>query len=128
MFSDFMRVLVTGACGFVGSRVLRRLCESLPGAKFTGLDNLSRAGSERNQALLRELGVSFVLGDVRRPSDFEALPDVDWVIDAAANPSVVAGVDGATGSREMIDNNLVGTVNMLEFCRARGAGFILLST
>lgn len=123
-----MRILITGACGFVGSRVLRRLRESLPDAKFTGLDNLSRSGSERNQEVLRKLGATFVRGDVRRPGDFEALPDVDWVIDAAANPSVMAGVDGTTGSREIIENNLVGTVNMLEFCRERRAGFILLST
>jgi CDP-paratose 2-epimerase len=53
---------------------------------------------------------------------------VDWVIDAAANPSVLAGVDGRSSSRQLIEHNLSGTVNMLEFCRARGAGFILLST
>ena len=58
----------------------------------------------------------------------EALPATDFVIDAAANPSVLAGVDGQTSSRELVDHNLTGTINVLEYCKAHRAGFILLST
>ena len=128
VFSKTMCILVTGACGFVGSRILRRLRASLENVELLGLDNLCRAGSERNRATLKELGVKFIHADVRSASDFEALPAVDWVIDAAANPSVLAGLDGKSSSRQVIEHNLLGTVNMLEFCRSRGAGFILLST
>jgi CDP-paratose 2-epimerase len=67
-------------------------------------------------------------GDIRMASDLETLPPVDWVIDAAANPSVLAGVDGKTSSRQLIEHNLQGTLNMLEFCKQHRAGFILLST
>jgi len=123
-----MRILVTGACGFVGGRILRRLRESLENAELAGFDNLCRAGSEQNRSTLKELGVKFFHGDVRSASDFESLPEVDWVVDAAANPSVLAGVDGRTSSRQVIEHNLLGTANMLEFCRAHGAGFVLLST
>ncbi len=123
-----MRILITGACGFVGNRLLRKLRESLENVELLGLDNLCRAGSERNRDTMKELGVKFIHGDVRNASDFESLPAVDWVIDAAANPSVLAGMDGKSSSRQVIEHNLNGTVNMLEFCRSRGAGFILLST
>lgn len=123
-----MKVLITGACGFVGSRLLRRLRESLAHAELWGLDNLCRAGSETNRSLLKELGVKFIHGDVRNASDFESLPAVDWVIDAAANPSVLAGVDGQGSSRQVIEHNLSGTVNMLEYCRRHRAGFVLLSS
>ncbi len=123
-----MHILVTGACGFVGSNVLRRFREALPSATLIGIDNFCRPGSERNRAALRALNVNVLHGDVRAASDFEALPEVDWVIDAAANPSVLAGVDGRTSSRQLVEHNLGGTINMLEYCRARGAGFILLST
>jgi CDP-paratose 2-epimerase len=123
-----MRILVTGACGFVGSRLLRRLRESLENVELLGMDNLCRAGSETNRATLKELGVKFFHGDVRSASDFESLPPVDWVIDAAANPSVLAGVDGQSSSRQVVEHNLNGTVNMLEFCKRHGAGFVLLST
>src|SRR5947209_8307890 len=100
-----MRILVTGACGFVGTRILRRLKESLTGVSLVGMDNLCRAGAETNRAALRELGVRFVHGDVRSASDFESLPAVDWVIDAAANPSVLAGMDGQSSSRQVIEHN-----------------------
>ena len=50
------------------------------------------------------------------------------MIDAAANPSVLAGVDGKTSSRQLVEHNLGGTVNLLEYCKARRAGFVLLST
>ena len=98
------------------------------GCALLGMDNFCRPGSERNRAALKDLGVALFHGDVRAASDFDPLPAVDWVIDAAANPCVLAGVDGRTSSRQLVEHNLFGTVNMLEFCRARGAGIILLST
>lgn len=58
----------------------------------------------------------------------EALPAIDWTIDAAANPSVLAGVDGITSSRQLVEHNLQGTVNLLELAKRRHAGCILLST
>jgi CDP-paratose 2-epimerase len=56
------------------------------------------------------------------------LPQIDWVIDAAANPSVLAGIDGKTSSRQLIEHNLAGAINILEYCKRVRAGFILLST
>lgn len=123
-----MRILVTGACGFVGSTLIRAWADQGSGHEVFGLDNLSRAGSEINREALKKLGVRLFHGDIRMASDFETLPEADWVIDAAANPSVLAGVDGKTSSRQLIEHNLIGTLNMLEFCKARKAGFILLST
>jgi nucleoside-diphosphate-sugar epimerase len=48
--------------------------------------------------------------------------------DPAANPSVLSGVDGKSNSRQVVEYNLFGTVNLLEYCKRAGAGFILLST
>ena len=64
----------------------------------------------------------------RSPSDFESLPQFDAVIDGAANPSVLAGVDGRVSSRQLVEHNLLGTINILEFCRHQNAALILLST
>lgn len=123
-----MRILITGVCGFVGSTLARSLIETGPGFTVVGFDNFIRPGSETNRAALKKLGVKLFHGDLRAASDLESLPAVDWVIDAAANPSVLAGVDGKTSSRQLIEHNLGGTVNMLEFCKHHRAGFILLST
>ncbi|HVU34611.1 MAG TPA: NAD-dependent epimerase/dehydratase family protein [Opitutaceae bacterium] len=123
-----MRILITGICGFVGGTLARALVNSGAGHTLVGIDNFIRPGSESNRAELKALGVRLFHGDLRAASDLEAVPAVDWVIDAAANPSVLAGVDGRTSSRQLVEHNLVGTVNMLEFCKAHRAGFILLST
>jgi CDP-paratose 2-epimerase len=123
-----MKVLITGICGFVGSSLTRALQSRLSDVKVWGMDNFVRPGSETNRLDLRRRGVGLFHGDVRCASDFDQLPDVDWVIDAAANPSVLIGADGRTSSRQAVEHNLFGTVNILEYCKARKAGLILLST
>lgn len=123
-----MKILITGICGFVGSTVAGAWLDAEPRVKIIGLDNFIRPGSEQNRTELQKLGISVCHGDIRIPSDFEALPAVDWVIDAAANPSILAGVDAQTSSRQLIEHNLNGTINILEYCRRHGAGVIMLST
>lgn len=123
-----MKVLISGVCGFVGSTLARTLASSGKAYEIIGFDNFIRPGSETNRDALKSLGIKLFHGDLRAASDLESLPPVDWVIDAAANPSVLAGVDGKTSSRQLIEHNLLGTVNMLEYCKQHRAGFILLST
>jgi CDP-paratose 2-epimerase len=121
-----MRILITGVCGFVGSTIARELLSA--GHAVTGFDNFIRPGSETNRAPLEKLGARVITADLRDLRAMDALPAADFVIDAAANPSVLAGVDGRTSSRELVDHNLTGTINILEYCKAHRAGFILLST
>jgi CDP-paratose 2-epimerase len=123
-----MTILITGICGFVGGTLARSLLESRPGLEIIGLDNFIRPGSETNRAQLKGLGVKLIHGDIRTASDLETLPKIDAVIDAAANPSVLAGVDGLTSSRQLVEHNLYGTVNLLELCKRHRAAFVLLST
>lgn len=91
-----------------------------------GIDNLSRRGSESNLAELEQVGCRVVHGDIRCTSDLEPLPRMDWVIDCAANPSVLAGLDGTAGS--LVGHNLIGALNLLEKCRRDSSGFILISS
>lgn len=123
-----MKILITGICGFVGSSLAKQLLERQEGLELFGLDNFIRPGSELNRKELTAAGVKLFHADIRNASDLEVLPGVDWVIDAAANPSVLAGVDGKTSSRQLVEHNLSGTINMMEYCKRSGAGFILLST
>jgi CDP-paratose 2-epimerase len=123
-----MRVLITGICGFVGSSLACRLKRQLEGLEIVGIDNLIRPGTQMNRQLLADFECRVLHGDVRMASDFEGLPNVDWVVDAAANPSVLAGVDGKSSSRQVVEHNLAGTINILEYCRRCSGGLILLST
>jgi len=123
-----MNVLITGACGFVGSALIMAIRQMGLDWALLGFDNLTRPGSEINRAELRRLGIPIVHGDMRCRSDVDALPAVDWMIDCAADPSVLAGVDGRVNSRQLMEHNLLGTLNLLERCRVSQAGFIMLST
>jgi CDP-paratose 2-epimerase len=123
-----MKLLITGICGFVGSRLARALQERIEGIEIAGIDNLLRPGSETNRQELFSRGIKILHGDIRVRSDVDALPESDWTIDAAANPSVLAGVDGKSSARQLSEHNLGGTLNLLEYCRERQSGLILLST
>ena len=123
-----MKLLVTGICGFAGSTISRALADTIPGLEILGVDNFLRPGSEGNRQELARRGVKLFHGDLRSRTDLDGLPAAEWVIDAAANPSVLAGVDGKTSSRQILEHNLWGTVNVLEYCKTHRAGLILLST
>ena len=122
-----MKILVTGICGFAASVLARSLLEHRPDLTIIGIDNLSRKGSETNIEPLRALGCDIRIGDVRDLSLLDSLPTCNWILDCAANPSVLAGVDGSS-SRDLVDQNLYGTVNLLELCKKWNAGFTLMST
>ncbi|HEY1754710.1 MAG TPA: NAD-dependent epimerase/dehydratase family protein [Bryobacteraceae bacterium] len=123
-----MKILITGVCGFVGSALAECLIERVAGVQVIGIDNLMRPGAETNRTRIARLGVDFVHRDLRSASDIDRLPACDWVIDAAANPSVLAGLSGAGSSRRLFEHNLAAFGNVLEYCREHKAGLLLLSS
>ena len=121
-----MKIFITGICGFTGSTLAKELVRD--GYEIFGLDSFMRDGSRTNLEPLRKLGIQVQEGDIRHESDLAKIPQVDWVLDCAAEPSVLAGVTGGMGSFELMDHNLIGTIRLLEFCKKHKAGFILIST
>src|SRR5262245_41260491 len=122
-----MNILITGGAGFVGSALAKYFRRHGAGASVVVVDNLHRRGSEWNLEGLRSEGVTFVHGDVRAMADLEALDDTfDVLIEASAEASVHAGI--ADSPRYVLDTNLLGALNCLEFARKRCGGFVFLST
>lgn len=122
-----MRLLITGICGFVGNELAKALLSAHSDLTVFGIDSLMRPGAEVNRAALKRLGVRVFHGDMRIASDFESMPKADCVIDAAANPSVLAGLE-ACSSRQLFEHNLSSLVNVLEFCKIHSACLVLLSS
>jgi CDP-paratose 2-epimerase len=122
-----MKILITGGCGFVGSNLAVLFKQYYAVSEVYCLDNLSRRGSEINLQKVLAAGGQFVHGDVRVKTDFDRIPKVDIVIDAAAEPSVLAGkVPGEL--ENLIDTNLNGTINTLYFAKKHQSAIIFLST
>lgn len=121
------RIVITGGAGFVGSNLAIRIKCEQDSVEVVAFDNLHRRGSELNLERLRSAGVKFIHGDIRNKEDFCELTPADILIECSAEPSVMAGYDG--GSPEyLINTNLLGTVNCLEWARKSQTRIIFLST
>ena len=127
-----MKVIVTGAAGFIGCHTVARLLAG--GAAVVALDNLSRAGSTSNLEWLqaRPGDFHFCHGDIRSATDvervFAAHRDADVVIHEAAQVAVTTAV---ADPRSDFDINALGTFNLLEATRLwlpAGTRFLYAST
>lgn len=121
-----MVILVTGGAGFVGSNLALSFKSKYPDFRVICFDNLKRRGSELNLVRLRQANIEFIHGDLRVKSDLESVGEVDVIIDAAAEPSVLAGIN--EGLDYLIQTNFIGTCHLLDFANKHGATFIFLST
>src|SRR3954452_7591069 len=110
------RAVVTGGAGFIGTNLTARLVEE--GSVVVVLDNLSRPGSERNLAYLRETygeRVQFERGDVRDATAVaRALAGADRVFHLAAQVAVTTSLEDPVTD---FDVNVRGTLTLLEALR-----------
>lgn len=118
-------ILVTGGCGFIGSTFCANMKRDYPTIRVIAIDNFVRNGSRLNQARLLAIGIEVVELDIRDREKLLAIPECDLIIDCAAEPSVIAGLDTPL---YITDVNLSGTLNCLELARRHNAAFIFLST
>lgn len=115
-----MKVLVTGAAGFIGMSVAQRLLAR--GDEVVGLDNLNDyyevSLKESRLALLQvQAGFRFVRMDVAHRDDMAAL-FAQQRFDAVVHLAAQAGVRySLRNPHAYVDSNLVGFVNVLEGCR-----------
>jgi dTDP-glucose 4,6-dehydratase len=116
-----MRVLLTGAAGFLGSHLAERLLKE--GCEVIGVDNLS-TGQRRNlDRLLAHPGFHFLQADVTQPLEVEG--PLDWVLHFAspASPPRYQKLPIAT-----LLVNAEGTRHLLDLALRKGARFFLAST
>ena len=120
-----MRVLVTGAAGFIGRWVVGEL--SARGHDVLPIDNLAAGAAEnlagyRDHPRVRPLEI----GDVRDVAACRRWAgEVDAIAHLAASISVQDSIDDPAGT---FDNDVVGTFNMLEAARSAGTRFLFMST
>jgi len=119
-------ILITGGCGFVGSNLAIFLKQKYQNYIIICLDNLKRRGSELNILRLKKNNIRFIHGDIRIKDDFSDIGSIDLLIEASAEPSVLAGINSSLDY--LINTNLNGTINCLNFALQNKADFIFLST
>ena len=116
-----MRVIVSGAAGFIGSHMCDRLLAE--GHTVVGLDNFL-TGSDQNLAhLARHPGFRFIRQDVTQPTALDGPIDAILHMASPASPK-----DYLEHPIETLDAGSAGTRQMLELARVRNASFLLTST
>ncbi len=99
-----MKALVTGANGFLGSKIVELLLDQ---------DAEVRALIHRSSDNLPETGVELISGDVR---DYESIREASREVDVVFHTAAIAGIWGEWKNYHAI--NTVGTRNVVEACQA----------
>ena len=115
-------ILLTGAAGFIGANLAKRLLQDVPGVQVIGLDNINdyygvRLKEYRLDELAKYPGFTFVKGNLADKALIERIfgeyqPQI--VVNLAAQAGVRYSI---TNPDAYIESNLIGFYNILEACR-----------
>jgi UDP-glucuronate 4-epimerase len=124
------KILVTGAAGFIGSTLSRRLLDR--GDSVTGIDNINdyydiNLKLDRLKRLESDKGFKFVKLDLQDRAAMEML--FTGGFDAVVNLAAQAGVRySLKNPYSYVDSNIVGFLNVLEGCRHNGVGHLVFAS
>ena len=115
-------ILVTGAAGFIGANLVRRICEESPSSTVIGIDSLN----DYYDVILKEYRLKelekypsfvFIKGNIAdKPLMFEIFEKYRPAV--AVNLAAQAGVRySITNPDAYVESNLIGFFNILEACR-----------
>ena len=119
-----MRVLVTGAAGFIGSNMVDRLLSA--GYRVVGFDNLSTGQIRFLESALAHPEFTLHQADLLDGKSLaQAMESVELVVHFAANADVRFGTEHP---RKDLDQNTIATWNVLEAMRERNCKRIVFSS
>lgn len=119
-----MKILITGAAGFIGSHTAERLKKM--GHTVVGIDNFSSyydVSLKRKTAFeLQSNSIELIEADLKVEETYHSLAtDFDYVFHFAAQP----GISESVGFDEYLENNVVATQKLTEFMITKNRGLKL---
>lgn len=115
------KIIIFGATGNVGSYVTKYASEYFSGQQYEII-----ASGRRYTDVFDQFGVQFVSVDILQKEDFDKLPQEDVyavILLAATIPSYMSNYDGEL----YLQTNIMGALNVLEYCRKVKVDRILYS-
>ena len=109
-----MKILLTGACGFIGSHLCEKLLAS--GHSVIGVDDLSNGKLSNVESIKDHPNFHLYLIDITSPyfGDAADLSDIDWIFHLAAKADIVPSIENPLIYHK---TNVDGTIKMLELAR-----------
>ncbi|HZW62558.1 MAG TPA: NAD-dependent epimerase/dehydratase family protein [Flavobacteriaceae bacterium] len=109
-----MKILVTGAAGFIASHACERL--KALGHDVIGVDNFSPYYSlelkKLNEKALNDKGINILKADLRTDTLAEVLPkEIQYIFHFAAQP----GISATSTFEEYLSNNILATKNLIDY-------------
>lgn len=117
-----MKILITGGCGFVGTNLALFLNNYY---NVFSLDNLSRKGSKYNLNLLKKKNIKNFNFNIKNYNKIKKLPKYDLIIDCCAEAAIEVSKKKID---EVIDTNLIGTINILKKAKEDKSKIIFISS
>ncbi len=107
-----MRIMVTGAAGFIGSHLAERLAREGHDVRAVDclIDNYAPALKEMNVRALRDAGCAFFRRDLAEDALFDMVEDVEAIYHLAAQP----GLSVSTPFEAYVRNNIMATQCLLQ--------------
>lgn len=126
-------IIVTGAAGFIGSKVSDSLLKE--GKRVVGVDNMNQAydprmKEHRLESLRKQENFTFLKADISNLATIDTLTEIAPEAQAVINLAAMAGVRMSMSDPwSYLYTNTLGTLNMLEYVRRQAVPkFILAST
>ncbi len=111
-----MNIIVTGGAGFVGTNLIKRLLKD--GHNVISVDNYSTGKKENEQSGCRyyelDLSSKSILGALDSIKIVSQTPNIDVIYHLAAKARIVPSIQNP---KKSLLNNLISTINVLEFAR-----------